>query len=298
MSDVIVLTFSPGANAQLVHRDNRPGVDLHHVRIDAEFLERLLQHGRHFADERFLTFGVAVLGFFQAVPRRQVVLAQFLRRRRRRGDLPRLETVRELDDDLLARRLGRRGSLNRFRRDLRHRFDDRRRQLHHRRRDDGRRGRDRVARVVERGVGGGGVVVVVQHHVVRLATRQVLEPKQHRQLVVFLFLVRLHHALHADALGPARLPSERRQLELRRGGQLDGRQRRCDRRRRGHEQIIRRQQQPDQQRRGEDQSRARRAAVPTAGSAPRRYPAPRPGPREIRSRCPATGGAPPPRTPP
>ena len=80
--------------ADLVHRDDRAGVDLDDAGVDVEFLERLLEHGGHLADERLLALGEPVLGFFEEVPVGQVILAQFLRRGRRRGDLPRLQEAR------------------------------------------------------------------------------------------------------------------------------------------------------------------------------------------------------------
>ena len=68
----------PGGEGELVHGDDRPGVDLDDVGVDVEFAQRLLEDGGFFADELFLALGVAVLGVGQAVPAREMIFAQLL----------------------------------------------------------------------------------------------------------------------------------------------------------------------------------------------------------------------------
>ena len=52
------------------------------MRIDPEFLQGLLEHGGFFADKFFLTGGISIFRITQAIPVRQVIFTQFLRRRR------------------------------------------------------------------------------------------------------------------------------------------------------------------------------------------------------------------------
>ena len=59
----------PGGERELVHRDDRAGVDLDDVGVDVELLQRLLEHRRPCSrTNALLALGVAVLGVGEHVP--------------------------------------------------------------------------------------------------------------------------------------------------------------------------------------------------------------------------------------